>query len=196
MIFSRSRSAGMKMHASSPSAAAWAATAPARLPVEAQASTFSPSSRAFADATATTRSLNEWVGFAASILMCSSRRPSARPAGAPRPAATADGQALGRRRGDGQQLDVAPERPRPGLGLSRVSVRAARRSRRPARAVPGTCRTTGAHQGGARHHSGCRPAQSHSREAPLGVRHGHICRARREWDPLDLRHLAPWTAIR
>ncbi len=106
----------------------------------------------------------------------------------------ADGQASGRRRGDGQEIDVAPERPRPGLdplagerATQRVEV-VGRLER-----ARGRCRTTGARQGDARHHSGCRPAQSRSREAPLGVRHGHICRARRESDPLDLAPGAPRT---
>ena len=49
-----------------PSAAARAATAFARFPVEVQESVSSPNSCAFAAATATTRSLNEWVGFAMS----------------------------------------------------------------------------------------------------------------------------------
>ena len=46
-----------------PARAAAAATALARLPVEGQASTFRPSSRAADSATATTRSLNECVGL-------------------------------------------------------------------------------------------------------------------------------------
>ncbi len=58
-----------------PSAAPWAATALARLPVEAQASMSKPSSRARAAATETTRSLNECVGLAASFLTHTSRRP-------------------------------------------------------------------------------------------------------------------------
>jgi hypothetical protein len=47
----------------------------ARLPVEAQARTSKPSSRARALATDTTRSLNECVGFAASFLTHTSFRP-------------------------------------------------------------------------------------------------------------------------
>jgi hypothetical protein len=47
----------------------------ARLPVEAQATTSKPSSRARAIATETTRSLNECVGFAASFLIHTSPRP-------------------------------------------------------------------------------------------------------------------------
>ncbi len=46
-----------------PPAAARAATALPRLPVDAQASVSLPSSAAFAAATPTTRSLNECVGF-------------------------------------------------------------------------------------------------------------------------------------
>ena len=71
--FSRSRPAGQKTAASSPSTAARAATASARFPVEEQASVRSPSSCAFAHATATTRSLKEWVGLAVSSLSQSSR---------------------------------------------------------------------------------------------------------------------------
>ena len=67
----------MNTYDSSPAAAAWAATALARLPVEAHAIVWKPSSRARASATETTRSLNEWVGLAASFLIHTSRRPSA-----------------------------------------------------------------------------------------------------------------------
>jgi hypothetical protein len=66
----------MNTYDSSPAAAACAATAFARLPVEAQAIVSKPSSRARARATETTLSLKEWVGFAASFLIHSSRRPS------------------------------------------------------------------------------------------------------------------------
>ena len=59
-----------------PSAAPWAATELARLPVEAQASVVKPSSRARAVATETTRSLKECVGLAASFLTHTSRTPS------------------------------------------------------------------------------------------------------------------------
>src|SRR6476646_4119752 len=77
MIFSRSRFAGTKMYVGSPSAAPAAAVAPARLPVEAHASASYPSSTDLAAATATTRSLNEWVGFEVSVLTYSSQsRPS------------------------------------------------------------------------------------------------------------------------
>ena len=75
--FSGSRSAGQKTAASRPSAAARAATALARFPVDEQASVVRPSSCAFAQATATTRSLNEWVGLAVSSLSQSSRTPTA-----------------------------------------------------------------------------------------------------------------------
>jgi hypothetical protein len=74
-IFCSSRFDGMKTKDCIPSAAAWAATALARLPVEAQARTSKPRSRAQADATETTRSLKECVGFAASFLTQTSRRP-------------------------------------------------------------------------------------------------------------------------
>ena len=66
--FSRSTSAGQKIAAGRPSTAARAATAFARFPVDAQASASRPSSCAFAEATATTRSLNECVGLAVSSL--------------------------------------------------------------------------------------------------------------------------------
>src|SRR3954467_6133879 len=59
-----------------PARAAWAATEFARLPVDAQAATLNPSSRALVRATETTRSLNEPVGFTVSFLIQSSPRPS------------------------------------------------------------------------------------------------------------------------
>jgi len=75
--FCSSRFAGTRTYESNPAAAAWAATALARLPVEAQATVSKPSSRAFATATATTLSLKEWVGLAASFLtQTSASRPS------------------------------------------------------------------------------------------------------------------------
>ena len=77
MIFCGSRSAGISTTDRMPARAAAAATALARLPVDGQASTVKPSSRAAASATATTRSLNEWVGFPRSSLIHSSRMPSA-----------------------------------------------------------------------------------------------------------------------
>src|SRR3990172_13218936 len=58
--------------------AAWAATELARLPVEAQATTVKPNSIALVTATATTRSLNERVGWqTASFLMYTSLAPKA-----------------------------------------------------------------------------------------------------------------------
>ena len=78
-----------------PSAAARAATALARLPVEEQASVSMPSSIALAQATATTRSLKECVGFAVSVLMKSSPMPSA----AARRGAERSGVMPGARRG-------------------------------------------------------------------------------------------------
>ena len=60
---------------SSPKAAPCAATELARLPVEAHAIVWKPSSRARAVATDTTRSLKEWVGLAASFLTHTSRKP-------------------------------------------------------------------------------------------------------------------------
>src|SRR5439155_6814683 len=54
----------------------WAATELARLPVEAQAATLKPSSRALVSATETTRSLNEPVGLRVSFFSQSSPSPS------------------------------------------------------------------------------------------------------------------------
>jgi hypothetical protein len=59
-----------------PARAAAAATALARLPVEGQARTLKFISVAAARATATTRSLNEWVGLPLSSLIHSCRMPS------------------------------------------------------------------------------------------------------------------------
>src|ERR671937_2037410 len=59
-----------------PLAAARAATALPRLPVEAQASVSIPSSAALAAATPTTRSLNEWVGLVWSSFSQTSRTPT------------------------------------------------------------------------------------------------------------------------
>src|SRR4051812_2809230 len=61
-----------------PALAAAAATALARLPVEAQESTEKPSDLAADAATATTRSLNEWVGLPLSSLTHSVFMPSSR----------------------------------------------------------------------------------------------------------------------
>jgi hypothetical protein len=66
----------MNTYDGSPAAAAWALTAFARFPVEAQAIVSKPSSCARASATETTRSLNECVGFAVSFLIQSSLIPS------------------------------------------------------------------------------------------------------------------------
>src|SRR5579872_5166302 len=65
------------MTAGRSSAAARAATAFARFPVDVADSVPSPNSTAFAAATATTRSLNECVGFAESSFRKSSPTPSA-----------------------------------------------------------------------------------------------------------------------
>src|SRR5918911_3221639 len=78
-IFVGSRSAGMKMHACRPALAAWAATEPARLPVDAQASVSKPSSRALLLAIETGRSLNEKVGLTVSFLTHRLFKPRARP---------------------------------------------------------------------------------------------------------------------
>ena len=77
MIFCGSRSAGTSTTERMPARAAAAATALARLPVDGQASTLKPSSVAAARATATTRSLNEFVGFPRSSLIQSVRMPRA-----------------------------------------------------------------------------------------------------------------------
>ena len=63
-----SRSAGTNTIDGIPIRAACAATEFARLPVDAHAIRSKPSSRAAVIATETTRSLNEWVGFAESSL--------------------------------------------------------------------------------------------------------------------------------
>ncbi len=60
-----------------PARAPAAATALARLPVDGQANTLAPSSRAALSATATTRSLNECVGLPESSLTHSLRSPMA-----------------------------------------------------------------------------------------------------------------------
>ncbi len=77
-IFCCSRLLGISTTERMPALAAAAATALARLPVDGQASTEKPSSRAAASATATTRSLKECVGlpessFTHSVFMPSSR---------------------------------------------------------------------------------------------------------------------------
>ena len=75
-IFCSSRLAGTITTERMPARAAAAATALARLPVDGQASTLKPISVAAASATATTRSLNEWVGLPLSSLIHSRRMPS------------------------------------------------------------------------------------------------------------------------
>src|SRR3979409_1671484 len=65
----------MKTYEDRPSAAPWAATELARLPVGAHGIVSKPSSRARVTATETTRSLNECVGLAASFLTHTSPRP-------------------------------------------------------------------------------------------------------------------------
>src|SRR5690242_13657392 len=62
MIFPTSRSWGMKIHDVSPARAAWAATALARFPVDAQPIVVRPSACAALIAVATTRSLNDRLG--------------------------------------------------------------------------------------------------------------------------------------
>ena len=68
----------MKTTVRMPARAPAAATALARLPVEGQAKTVEPSSRAADRAMATTRSLKECVGLPESSLTHSRRRPSSR----------------------------------------------------------------------------------------------------------------------
>ena len=69
----------MKIQAGSPARAAWAATALARLPVDAQPTVSRPSARAALSADATTRSLNESEGWeTASFLSQRRATPSAR----------------------------------------------------------------------------------------------------------------------
>ena len=77
-IFAGSRSCGMKTTVRMPARAPAAATAFARLPVEGQANTFAPSSRAAESAIATTRSLKEWVGLPESSLTHRLRTPTSR----------------------------------------------------------------------------------------------------------------------
>ena len=68
MVLPASRLDGITTTEFWPARAAAAATALARLPVEAHAIVVSPSRRAADWATATTRSLNEWVGLPESSL--------------------------------------------------------------------------------------------------------------------------------
>src|SRR4029453_14300667 len=96
-------SAGITTTHSSPWAAAAAAVAPARFPVEAQATVDRPNARALATATATTRSLKELVGLRVSSLRnsgpgtpsASARRGAGTSGG--RPGARAPGPGLARR---------------------------------------------------------------------------------------------------
>ena len=71
--------------------------------MEAQASASNPRSTAFAAATATTRSLNEWVGFDVSVLTNSSQRS---------PSSSA-------RRGAGISGELPTGRPRAGVSTGR-----------------------------------------------------------------------------
>src|SRR5208337_3836559 len=73
-IFAGSRSEGIKIQALNPSRAACAATEFARLPVEEQATVSNPKLRAFAKATATTRSLKLNVGRHTASFLTKSRR--------------------------------------------------------------------------------------------------------------------------
>src|SRR5260370_32731518 len=63
----------MKIHASSPARAAWAATALARLPVEAHPIVFTPRAAAALIAVATTRSLNDNDGLETASFLIQSR---------------------------------------------------------------------------------------------------------------------------
>src|SRR5208282_3243476 len=73
-IFAGSRSEGMKIQAFKPSRAACAATAFARFPVDEQATVSNPKLRAFANATATTRSLKLKVGRHTASFLTRNRR--------------------------------------------------------------------------------------------------------------------------
>src|SRR5262245_45913742 len=78
-IFPASRSEGTNTKLARPVRAAAAATALARLPVDAHAAVLKPKSSALPSATATTRSLNEFVGLRVSSLSQRSVRPSSAP---------------------------------------------------------------------------------------------------------------------
>ena len=115
-----------------PARAAAAATALARLPVEGQASTVKPSSRAAASATATTRSLKECVGLPESSLTHRVFMPSSRGevVGADQlGAAGVDVRGVGDVGGHRQQRRVAPDVVRAGLDLRAQGLAAERRSR-------------------------------------------------------------------
>src|SRR4029077_3473001 len=73
-IFAGSRSEGIKIHAFKPSRADCAATEFARLPVDEHATVSNPKLRAFASATATTRSLKLKVGRQTASFLTKSRR--------------------------------------------------------------------------------------------------------------------------
>ncbi len=98
----------------SPACAACAATALARLPVDAHAATLNPNSSAFDNATDVTRSLNEFVGLTVSFFTHTSPRPSsaasrsARTRGVnPAPRSTAGFRSLGSRSAY-RQIDSGP----------------------------------------------------------------------------------------
>ena len=79
MTFPFSRSAGKKTIVFIPALAPWAATEPAKLPVDAQASTSNSNSSALVVVTETGRSLNEYDGFTQSFLTYRLSRPRTRP---------------------------------------------------------------------------------------------------------------------
>src|ERR1700730_13966784 len=74
-ILLRSRSDGTRIYASSPAAAALAATLLARLPVEAQPTVVKPNSRALLRGTDTTRSLKDSVGKLPALFLIQTRSP-------------------------------------------------------------------------------------------------------------------------
>ena len=113
-ILPASRSDGTNTKLASPVRAAAAATALARLPVDAHAAVLKPKSSALPSATATTRSLNEFVGLRVSSLSQRSVRPSSAPSRSARmsgvhPAARAApaGASTGRS-GPYRQIDAGP----------------------------------------------------------------------------------------
>ena len=85
----------MKTTVLMPARAPAAATALARLPVEGQAKTLAPSSRAALSAQATTRSLKELVGLVESSLTQRLVRPSSRPRLSARSSRVKPGSVLG-----------------------------------------------------------------------------------------------------
>ena len=134
-----SRSSGMKIHAGRPARAAWAATALARLPVDAQPTVSSPKAAAALIAAATTRSLNERVGCdTASFFTQTRATPSER-----RQAGHFDQRReAGVEREDGTCPRTAATRGSATATAARAAIRRASagdgRHRRGARAVPGT----------------------------------------------------------